>query len=70
MIGDYQFAFIKSRNILECVAQAFTTIHQARRTGGNGYLLKLDVEKTCDLVDWECLIEVLKHRGFGRLWTS
>lgn len=30
----------------------------------NGLLLKLEFEKTCNMVNWECLLEVLKARGF------
>ena len=32
----------------------------------NGYLLKLDFEKTYDdKVEWECILETLSNRGFG-----
>lgn len=42
MIGDTQMDFIARRNILDNVAIAQEIIHQYRKTGKQGYILKLD----------------------------
>lgn len=70
LIGDYQSGFIKWRNILEGVAKAHEIIHQVSKAQKFGYLLKLDFEKVYDTIDWECLLEVLKHKGFGNRWIE
>lgn len=35
-----------------------------------GYLLKLDLKKAYDTVNWDCLFEFLRFRGFGERWIS
>lgn len=33
-------------------------------------MLKLDFEKAYDTVSWDCLLEVLRLRGFGEKWIA
>lgn len=33
-------------------------------------MLKLDFKKKYDMVDWECLLEVLGFRGFDLKWIK
>lgn len=33
-------------------------------------MLKLDIAKAFDSVDWAFMIKLLRHRGFGQKWTE
>lgn len=60
LIGDHQTGFVAGRNIFDGVVAAQEAIHQSKKTNTKGYLLKLDFEKAYDMVNWECLLEVLE----------
>lgn len=70
LIGDYQSGFIKGHNILKGVVEMHEIIHQTRKTRQGRYMLKLDFEKAYNMMDWACLIEVLKQRGFRDRWIT
>lgn len=48
------------------MAIAQDIIHQNKKIKENNYMQKLNFEKTYDMVDWNCIAEVLKHQGLGR----
>lgn len=52
--------FIAKRHILNGVAIAQEVIHQTRKRYAYGFLLKLKFEKANDMIDWDCLLEVLE----------
>lgn len=60
----------KRKEILEGIAIAKEVIHHCMHTNRVGYLLKLDFEKAYDIVNWDCLMEVLRLCGFGNRWIS
>lgn len=68
-IGEYQTGFISGfihkRSILNGIVLTHEIIHQAKRERNVSYILKLDFEKAYDVVNWECLMEILKNKGFG-----
>lgn len=70
MIRDCQSRFIPAENIIKRVAVAQEVIHQNRLDKNKGYVLKLDFEKAYDIVNWECLIEVLEFKEFGNRWIN
>lgn len=70
MIEDYQICSIAGRNILKGVTTIYEIIHHCKKTRSSGYLLKLDFERAYDIVDWDCLLEVLQLRGFGERWIT
>ena len=39
-------------------------IHEVKKSGSQGLVLKLDYEKTYDRVNYEFLFEMLQSRGF------
>lgn len=56
MIGVTQMSFIAGQNILDGVAIAQEVIYHCRKINKEGYLLKLDFEKACDKMEWECIL--------------
>jgi hypothetical protein len=65
-----QLAFLPGRYILEGVVVLHETIHELKRKKQNGIILKLDFEKAYDKVNWDFLQQVLRMRGFPRLWCQ
>lgn len=65
MVDETQSGFTQGRSILDKIVLAKEVIHHCKRTKKQGFLLKLDFEKTYDMVNWDCLLEVIKKRGFG-----
>lgn len=60
LVGKEQTSFIAGRNIFDGIAIAHEVIHQSKKLNTNGYLLKLDFQKAYDMVEWNCLLEVLR----------
>jgi hypothetical protein len=70
LLSSNQIAFVRGRFILESVVAAHEIIHDAARRGKEGLVLKLEYEKTYDMVDWPFLEEMLSTRGFGPKWRN
>ena len=70
LVDTAQFAFVKDRFILDGVALAQEIIASCHFKYQDGILLKLDIEKAFDKVDWNFLLCVLKARGFINIWIS
>lgn len=51
-IDGNQFAFIKVRNILDCILVANETVEDYRHRKKRGLILKLDLEKAYDYTSW------------------
>ncbi|XP_060969524.1 uncharacterized protein LOC133036798 [Cannabis sativa] len=67
IISPNQAAFVRGRHIAENTMIAREVVHSMnKRRGKRGYmLLKLDLEKAYDKLDWDFLISVLHQIGFG-----
>jgi hypothetical protein len=70
VISESQTIFIKGRNILEGVVVLHEVLHEFRRTGKQGVLLKIDFEKLYDKVSWSFIQEVLEKKGFSEAWVK
>lgn len=70
LIGEYQAGFVGGLFILDNVVAAEEVIHSCRKKGEDGYILKHDFEKAYDTVNWDCVLEMLKARGFGLNWSN
>jgi hypothetical protein len=70
LVGPQQSVFIRGRclhdnfQLVQCTARKL----HARKT--DAILLKLDITKAFDTVDWAFLLEVLKKLGFGHKWIT
>lgn len=67
-IDGNQYAFVKNRNIMDCILIANESVEDYIRTKKRGTLIKLDLRKAYDLTDWEFLDYVLARKGFGAKW--
>jgi hypothetical protein len=66
LISLNQTAFIKGTYILESVVTTHEVMHSVHDSKDKGVILKLDYEKTFDMVKLEFLIEMLERRGFSQ----
>jgi hypothetical protein len=64
IIDPSQTAFIKGRLILDGALSLHEIIHELKRRNSKAILLKLDFEKSYDIVSWQFLREVLIRKGF------
>lgn len=70
LIDNSQSAFLKGRYILDNVVICQEIIHYSQHAKQSGVIIKIDFEKAYDKINWEYLIEVLQHRGFGPTWIT
>ena len=70
VIGPTQMAFVKGHQIMDSFVIAEEVIHQWKKKGKWGVLVKLDFEKAYDCVDHDFLIEVMDKMGFGLRWQE
>jgi hypothetical protein len=64
MIHKSQAAFLQKRNIMNNVLAFHEILHETKREGQTGVILKLDFEKAYDQVNWDFLMKCLRARGF------
>lgn len=65
-ITNEQSAFVVERQILDASLIANELI--GKRKKQKGMVIKLDIEKSFDKVDWDFLEEILAAKGFGITW--
>ncbi|RVW81060.1 Transposon TX1 uncharacterized 149 kDa protein [Vitis vinifera] len=70
VISDSQQAFVHGRQILNAVLIANEALDSRLKDNAPGLLLKLDIEKTFDHVNWNFLIDVMSRMGFGHKWIN
>lgn len=70
LVAINQSAFIKTRSIhdnFKLVELTAKTLHRHKRPS---VLLKLDISKAFDTVEWPFLLQVLQAMGFGQRWRD
>jgi len=70
VIYDTQSAFVKDRQILDCILIANEVVDEARKTKKELLLFKVDFEKAYDSVDWGYLDVVMHRMAFPVLWRK
>ena len=68
LIHRYQYGFIRSRTIQDCLAWCFEFIHQCHQSRREIVILKLDFEKAFDTVEHNTILSVMQHMGFSDTW--
>ena len=64
IIASTQSAFTKGRQIINPILIANKAVEEYRSKKEKGWILKLDLEKAFDRVDWEFLEKVLHGKNF------
>lgn len=60
-----QTGFISGWSIREGIAVAQEILHQCKKTKASDHLLKINFEKSYDMINWCCLKEAMQQMGFG-----
>lgn len=69
-IDGNQFAFVKERNVMDCIIIANESVEYHCHLRKAGLILKLDLEKAYDYNNWEFLDYVMAREGFGSKWIK
>ncbi|XP_031111997.1 uncharacterized protein LOC116015970 [Ipomoea triloba] len=72
LIGPEQSSFVPGRQILDNILVYQEMLHSMRlKQGNSGYMmLKIDLEKTYDRLDWGFIRDTLSDVGFNEKWTK
>jgi hypothetical protein len=70
LILPIQTTFMKGRNIMSGVMALHEIVHETKRSGQVGVILKLDFEKAYDKLCWDFLFESLRARNFNTKWCG
>ena len=70
VIYDSQQAFVQGRQILDVVLIASEALDSRLKDNTPGLLLKMDIEKVFDHVNWDFLMDVMSKMGFGHRWIN
>ncbi|RVX02541.1 putative ribonuclease H protein [Vitis vinifera] len=70
VISNSQQAFVHGRQILDVVLNASEALDSRLKDNTSGLLLKMDIEKAFDHVNWDFLMDVMSKMGFGHRWIN
>src|ERR1041385_187582 len=69
-VGHHQCACVKGRSLHDNFMLVQSMARKLHVAGRPTMLLKLDISKAFDSVQWPFLLEVLQQLGFGERWRS
>lgn len=67
-ISEEQYGFMPRKRISDAILITSEVIHFIKAKKCNGVILKLDFEKVFDTVNWDFLLDVLRHMNFSPRW--
>ena len=70
VVSKFQHAFIQGRQILNAVLIVSEAVDSRLKSNIPGFLLKMDIEKVYDHVNWDFLLSIMSKMGFGEKWIS
>lgn len=70
LVGNHQSAFVRGRSLHDNFMLEQGMTHRLHALKDPMVLVKLDISKAFDSVQWPFLLEVLTHMGFGTKWIS
>lgn len=70
IIDAFQSVFVGNRQILDRVLIINKLIYSRKRLHKKGVVLRMDMEKSYDHVDWELVDYMLYIFGFGNKWKG
>lgn len=70
LVGNHQSAFVKGRSIHDNFMLVQCTARRLHALREPAVMLKLDISKAFDSVQWPVLVEVLTAMGFGARWVD
>ena len=70
IISEEQTGFMPGRSILDGIITIQETIHSAGRNKEACMIMKLDIQKAYDMVDWRFLCKTLEAFGFSSQWIN
>ena len=70
VVSEYQHAFIQNRQIMDAALIANEAVDSRLKVNIPRLILKLDIEKAFDHVNWDCLVSVMSKMGFGQKWIN
>lgn len=70
IISEEQIGFVPGRSILDGVIVAQEVINTLQSTNRPGMIIKLDILKARDNVDWRFLCKIMQAFGFAKQWIN
>lgn len=70
LVGNHQIAFVKGSSLHDNFMLVQSTARRLNALHNPTVLLKLDISKAFDSVQWSFLSEVMQQLGFGSRWRS
>lgn len=67
-IADNQMTFSEGRQITNAILIANEAIDYLRVKKTKGYVLKLDIEKAFDTINWSYIDYMLRMKGYPKRW--
>ena len=68
IIAPSQSGFLEGRQILDPILIANKAVEDYRIRKKKGWIIKLDLEKAFDIVDWAFLEKVMHKKNFAEKW--